>query len=228
MVNRNDDNKCYEPMKNDLLGIGIDAFTDYGDMALNYFLDETIIGNIPIIGTFVKAVKIGLSIKNLRFAKNYCTFIQKIRNNEKTQKDLEQHVNILNNNPKQMKRELETLIIYLEQYKSVDKIQYMANIYRAFLSCSIGGIQWNQALIFFEILDRLLPSDIDDLKKMVIYGAEAEKFNDHSGLLRLSALGLVQYFNGKEEKYGHNKTGVAKLTVQGKAFYRVITAAKTI
>ena len=81
---------------------------------------------------------------------------------------------------------------------------------------------------FFEILDRLLPSDIDDLKKMVIYGAEAEKFNDHSGLLRLSALGLVQYFNGKEEKYGHNKTGVAKLTVQGKAFYRVITAAKTI
>ena len=77
MVNRNDDNKCYEPMKNDLLGIGIDAFTDYGDMALNYFLDETIIGNIPIIGTFVKAGKIGLSIKNLRFAKNYCTFIQK-------------------------------------------------------------------------------------------------------------------------------------------------------
>ena len=127
-----------------------------------------------------------------------------------------------------IKRELETLIIYLKQYKSVDKIQYMVNIYCAFLSCSIGRIQWNQVLIFFEILDRLLPSDIDDLKKMVIYGAEAEKFNDHSGLLRLSALGLVQYFNGKEEKYGHNKTGVAKLTVQGKAFYRVITAAKAI
>lgn len=56
----------------------------------------------------------------------------------------------------------------MEQYKSVEKIQYMVNIYRVFLSYSIGRIQWNQVL-FFEILDRLLPSDIDDLKKIVIY-----------------------------------------------------------
>lgn len=228
MNNRDNDNAHYESMKNGLLGSGIDMAKEYAEIALDSLLNEGILKEIPIVGTIFNLGKCGLTIKNLQFTRNYLTFLQEIRNNEKTVMELEKHIEELNNNPKQMEKELETLLIYLEQYKSVDKIKYMANIYRAFLSPDILKIDWEETLIFFELLDRLLPSDIEDLEKMMTYGARTTEFNDHSGLLRLSALGLLQYFNGKEEKYGHNKIGLARITAEGKAFYRVITDAKVV
>lgn len=224
MNNRDNDNAHYESMKNGLLGSGIDMAKEYAEIALDSLLNEGILKEIPIVGTIFNLGKCGLTIKNLQFTRNYLTFLQEVRNNEKTVMELEKHIEELNNNPKQM----ETLLIYLEEYKSVDKIKYMANIYRAFLSPNILKVNWEETLIFFELLDRLLPSDIEDLKKMMTYGARATEFNDHSGLLRLSALGLLQYFNGKEEKYEHNKIGLARITAQGKAFYRVITDAKVV
>lgn len=224
----NRDNAHYELMKNGLLGSGIDMAKEYAEIALDSLLNEGILKEIPIVGTIFNLGKCGLTIKNLQFTRNYLTFLQEIRNNEKTVMELEKHIEELNNNPKQMEKEMETLLIYLEQYKSVDKIKYMANIYRAFLSPDILKIDWEETLIFFELLDRLLPCDIEDLKKMKTYGARATEFIDHSGLLRLSALGLLQYFNGKEEKYGHNKIGLARMTAQGKTFYSVITAEKAV
>ena len=224
MNNRDNDNAHYESMKNGLLGSGIDMAKEYAEIALDSLLNEGILKEIPIVGTIFNLGKCGLTIKNLQFTRNYLIFLQEVRNNEKTVMELEKHIEELNNNPKQM----ETLLIYLEEYKSVDKIKYMANIYRAFLSPNILKVNWEETLIFFELLDRLLPSDIEDLKKMMTYGARATEFNDHSGLLRLSALGLLQYFNGKEEKYEHNKIGLARITAQGKAFYRVITDAKVV
>ena len=224
----NENNEHYKSMCNNLLGIGVDIFKDYGEMALDFFTDDNIIKNIPIISTFINLGKCGITIRTLQFARNYCSFIEKVRNGEIPKEQLEKHINELNTNPKQMQKEIETLLIYLEQYKEINQIEYMANIYRAFLLPDIGGIDWDEVVIFFELLSRLLPRDIEDLNKIALHGARASEFNDHSGLLRLSSLGLVQYFNGKEEKYGHNKSGVAKLTGQGKLFYRVITYAKAV
>ena len=219
----NTGDQYYDSIISGLLETAVDISIDYGEVALDYFLDDKIIKDIPIIGTLANLGKCIISIKNLQFAKNYYTFIQLIRNNKKTVEELEKHIKCLNNNPKQMKKEIDTLLIYLEEYKNSDKIQYMSNIYRAFLSPGILAIDWNQTLIYFEILGRLLPDDIETLKRIAVYGAQAREFSDHSGALRLSALGLVQYFNGKEVNCGHNKYRIAKLTMEGKRFYRTIT-----
>ena len=219
----NTGDQYYDSIISGLLETAVDISIDYGEVALDYFLDDKIIKDIPIIGTLANLGKCIISIKNLQFAKNYYTFIQLIRNNKKTVEELEKHIKCLNNNPKQMKKEIDTLLIYLEEYKNSDKIQYMSNIYRAFLSPGILAIDWNQTLIYFEILGRLLPDDIETLKRIAVYGAQAKEFSDHSGALRLSALGLVQYFNGKEVNCGHNKYRIAKLTMEGKRFYRTIT-----
>ena len=219
----NTGDQYYDSIISGLLETAVDTSIDYGEVALDYFLDDKIIKDIPIIGTLANLGKCIISIKNLQFAKNYYTFIRLIRNNKKTVEELEKHIKCLNNNPKQMKKEIDTLLIYLEEYKNSDKIQYMSNIYRAFLSPEILAIDWNQTLIYFEILGRLLPDDIETLKRIAVYGAQAREFSDHSGVLRLFALGLVQYFNGKEVNCGHNKYRIAKLTMEGKRFYRTIT-----
>ena len=219
----NTGDQYYDSIISGLLETAVDTSIDYGEVALDYFLDDKIIKDIPIIGTLVNLGKCIISIKSLQFAKNYYTFIQLVRNNKKTVEELEKHIKCFNNNPKQMKKEIDTLLIYLEEYKNSDKIQYMSNIYRAFLSPEILAIDWNQTLIYFEILGRLLPDDIETLKRIAVYGAQAREFSEHSGVLRLSALGLVQYFNGKEVNCGHNKYRIAKLTMEGKRFYRTIT-----
>lgn len=215
-----------KPSLNNFLETSVDLSVDYAETALDYFCDTELIKNVPIIGTLIGLGKLAFSINTCNMLRNYCTFLAKVKEKNISVEALEKHKRELENNPKQMQRELEILLVYLDKYKESEKAKYMGNIYLAFLNNSPFGINWDQATIFFEILDRILISDIEDLKKMMHEGAHSKNFNDHSGLLRLSALGLIQYFNGVEETFGHNKTGLAKITSQGKLFYRVITTAK--
>ena len=93
------------------------------------FLDDNMLKNIPVIGTLINLGKCGMTIKNLQFAKNYYIFIQEIRNKEISKEKLDKHIEELKNNPKRMRKEMETLLIYLEQYKEIEKL----NIWQIFI-----------------------------------------------------------------------------------------------
>ena len=211
-----------------LMDENMDLSIDYMEMGLDYFLSDGILKDIPLIGTGWKLGQNIMTIRNSITARNYWVFISELRKDKVTAEKLEKHIAQLNSNPQQAKKELEMLLIYIDRYNEVKKAQYLANIYRCFLNQSVAGIDWETATAFFEILDRILLQDLSALKTVCTYGTHKEYFNEHSSLLRLSALGLLQYFNGKEEAYGHNKIGVARLTVSGKAFYRTITTGSLI
>lgn len=228
MDKKNIENRLIAPMIKHLTGEGIDLAQDYLEITLDTISRQRILKELPLIKTLYGFKEITVTVKNLIMARNYCVFISDLRKDQKTDAELQKHISNLNGNPKQLQKELEMLLVYLEQYKEVEKAQYMANIYRAYLNCSVTKINWETAMAFFEILDRILLQDIDDLKRLIEKGTSKENFKDHSGLLRLSALGLLQYFDGKEEKYGHNKNGLARITTFGKCFYRVIETGKTI
>lgn len=194
------ENKLIAPMIEHLTGNGIDLMQDYLEIGLDGFLSPNLLKDIPLVGTALKLGQIALTVRNLIMTRNYYVFISDLRKDRKTDIELKKHIQVLNNNPKQLQKELEILLVYLEQYKEVEKAQYMANVYRAYLNCSVGGIEWETAVAFFEILDRILPQDIRSLEQVFMKGVNKEEVNDHSSLLRLSALGLLQYFDGKEEK----------------------------
>lgn len=222
------ENKLIAPMIEHLTDNGIDLVQDYTEIALDTFLQPGLLKDLPLIGTALKLGQSVLTVKNLIMAKNYYIFISELRKDQKTDENLQKHICELEKDPNKLQKELEMLLIYIEQYKEGKKVQYMANIYRSYLDDSVSEIDWETATIFFEILNRILLQDICDLEKMLTKGATREIFSDHSGLLRLSALGLLQYFNGKEKKYGHNKRGLARITSQGKLFYRIIKNGKAI
>lgn len=226
MNEKSTENKLIAPMIDCLTRNSIDLVQDYTEIALDSFLQPGLLKDVPLIGTALKLGQSVLSFKNLIMARNYYIFISDLRKDKKTDVALQKHIREYERDPKKIQKELEMLLIYMERYKEEEKAQYMANIYRAYLNDSLAGINWETATAFFEILDRILLQDIYDLERVVKNGANKENFNDHSGLLRLSALGLLQYFNGKEEKYGHNKKGLARITVLGKLFYRIIRTGK--
>lgn len=221
-----------EPMIEHLTGDVIDLTQDYAEMALDTFLQPGMLQDVPVVGTALKLGRSILSIKDLIATRNYYVFISEMRKaaqaDSMLQKRIEEHLLKVENDPEKRQKEIEWLLLYIERYKEQEKAKYMANIYRAYLNNSVSGINWETATAFFEILDRLLLQDIRDLTKVFTEGKSARMFSDHSGLLRLSALGLMQYFNGKEEPYGHNKSGLVKVTMQGKVFYHVIKYGKVI
>ena len=115
------DNEYSKAMKAILMEIGEDTGKDYREMAFDAILDDNMLKNIPVIGTLINLAKWGMTIKNLQFAKNYYVFIQEIRNKEISKEKLDKHIEELKNNPKRMRKEMETLLIYLEQYKEIKK-----------------------------------------------------------------------------------------------------------
>lgn len=231
MENKKIENELLQPMLEQFMESSVDLAQDYAQMALEHFLDFDLLKEVPLVGTIVKAGQAALTIKNLVMARNYYVFVTDLRSDSITAERLYEHIKKLQDDPKQLIKEFEMLLVYIEQYEEVEKVKYMANIYRAYLRQSVGcleGIDWETTTAFFEILDRLLPKDIRDLEKVQTEGATKEKFNDHAGLLRLSALGLLQYFDGKEEEYGYHKKGIARSTTQGKLFYKIIKTSKAI
>lgn len=226
------ENELIEPMIEHLTDDVIDLTQDYAEMALDMFLQPGMLQDVPVVGTALKLGRSILSIKDLIAARNYYIFISEMRKAAQVdgslQKRIEEHLSVGESDPEKREKEIEWLLLYIERYKEQEKAKYMANIYRAYLNNSVSGIDWETATTFFEILDRLLLQDIRDFKEVFTEGKSAQVFSNHSGLLRLSALGLMQYFNGKEEPYGHNKSGLVKVTMQGKVFYKVIKCGKVI
>lgn len=228
MKNKELKNQLIEPMIDHLTGNGIDLAQNYAEIALDSFLKPSLLKDVPLVGSAMKLGQSVLTVKNLITARNYYIFISELRKDKKTDEELQEHLHELEKDPKKLQKEIEMLLVYIERYKEEEKVQYMVNVYRAYFDRSLAGINWDTTVVFFELLDRILPQDIRDLERVFTEGASSEVFNDHAGLLRLSALGLLQYFDGKEEKWGHNKKGLVKITSQGKCFYRIIKNGKAV
>lgn len=228
MKNKELENQLIEPMINHLTGNGIDLAQDYTEIALDSFLNYGLLKDVPLVGTAFKLGQSVLTLRNLIMARNYYIFISELRKNKKIDEELQEHLRELGKDPKKLRKEIEMLLIYIERYQEEEKAQYMANIYCAYLNHTVSGINWDTTVVFLELLDRVLLRDIHDFERVFAGETSSQVFNDHSGLLRLSALGLLQYFNGKEEPYGYNKNGLAKVTCQGKVFYRIIKQGKAI
>ena len=78
----------------------------------------------------------GLSIEELEFYDNHLLLKdQKIRN-----------------------KELAYLMVVLDKYINLDKPQMLAKIYLSYLN---GEIIWNEVMKYSEVIDRLLPGDIE-------------------------------------------------------------------
>lgn len=222
------ENELIEPMIEHLTGNGIDLAQDYTEIALDSFLNPGLLKDVPLLGTALKLGQSVLTVRNLIMARNYYIFISELRKNKKTDQELQKHLRELQKDPQKLRKEIEMLLIYIERYKEEEKAQYMANVYSAYFDHTLSGIDWDTTVVFFELLDRILPQDIRDFERVFAEGTSSEIFYDHSGLLRLSALGLLQYFDGKEEASGRNKNSLAQITSQGKLFYRIIKFGKAV
>ena len=84
-------------------------------------------------------------------------FIESVNDNNLTKEEIEQHINNFNNDSE---KELEYIVIMLDRQSEVDQSDLLGKLYVSYIR---GRINWLEFRQYANVIDRLLPGDIDKL-----------------------------------------------------------------
>lgn len=74
------------------------------------------------------------------------------------EKQREKYILNFQNNQKTRNKELAYLMVVLDKYINLDKPQMLAKTYLSYLN---GEITWNEVMKYSEVIERLLPGDVE-------------------------------------------------------------------
>ena len=216
-------NELVPSFKKSLFEPTINISSDLIELGIDQLLDNEVIKDIPIVGVIVKLSKAVVAIRDRYLLKKLIIFIKSINDGSISQEKLDEHRRQLESEPKKLYEELEKIMIIVDRQLDIEKTMILGNFYKSYIN---GSIDWDDFGHFSDILERLFISDIYELKRIydVQFFKQGDKVIDIS-LSRLSAIGLVKYFNGMSVVMSENGDG---LTIPmlcliheiGKVFYK--------
>ena len=96
-----------------------DVTKDVAEIALDSFLDEGIVKEIPVIKTIISFFRTGICLRDALFLKKVAIFLSDL--GKISQKKRDDFIKKLNSNPKQKRNLGDTLILILERLDDLDK-----------------------------------------------------------------------------------------------------------
>ncbi len=165
------------------------------EVTLDSVLEDGLLKDIPIISSTISIYKIGTSLRERHGIMKLYRFVEALNNGMQDEQEREKYILDFKNNQESRDKELAYLLIVLDKYINLDKPQMLAKTYLSYLN---GEITWNDVMKYSEVIDRLLPGDIE-----VLAMGKREKVNYQNvddGNLRLVALGLMVAFPDKTEQ----------------------------
>ena len=121
-------------------------------------------------------------------------FVKSFNNGMQDEEQREKYILNFQNDQKIRNKELAYLMVVLDKYINLDKPQMLAKIYLSYLN---GEITWEEVMKYSEVIDRLLPGDVELLAVGMRENVNYRNVDD--GILRLVALGLMVSFPDKTE-----------------------------
>lgn len=171
-----------------------DLIKDYAELGIDAVINDGALNGFPIVSTFLAVGKTAIAIRDRHFIKKTIIFAQQLQNGTASTEAREEHRRYLEENPRLMEKELESIIICIDRYRLELKCKILANFYSA---CIAEELEWDDFELFKDILDMFNVYDINELKQLSNkeYYGQNDSF-DSLVLARLSGLGLARYFNG--------------------------------
>ena len=172
----------------------IDLGMDISETCIDMLLDESLVKDIPVLGTFYKAGKIGYSIGRITYIKKLLVFAQEMQRNDVDGVTLKKHKELLQANPKKYYKELEFIIQYLNRQVGYEKSILNARAYFLYLN---EEIDYDDLILLWETIDQFFVSDKQVLIEIYNKRAIGEKspYNPVA-YKRLANCGLIDFFNG--------------------------------
>ncbi|MCC8424218.1 hypothetical protein [Mucilaginibacter sp. UR6-11] len=153
-------NKISDIINEGLINPTIDLTVDYAELALDSFLDNDAIKEVPIVKTIVGLVKGGMKISEIFFAKKLLTFLKEFHNGNFDNQKLQHFKNEFQTNLKYRNKVIENLMIMIERFVDVRKAKIYGNLFNAHAHQLIS---WDDFVVLSVILDEMNIKSIEAL-----------------------------------------------------------------
>lgn len=193
-----------------LLSPSIDLAVDYAELALDSFLDNEAIKEIPIVKSIVGLVQGGLKVREIFFAKKILTFLREFHNGKLETYKLDEFQSRFKDDKKYREFVVEQIMILNERFLEIEKSKILANLFAAHIN---GKFDWEGFCDLSVCLDNLHLKGIKLLhelenKEQPFYegfntGSEEEALLNGAGIvlrwgthLRINGHGQYLYYYG--------------------------------
>lgn len=188
------DNSIVESFKDSIFEEAVDITSDLAEVGLDSILEDGTLKDIPFISTAICVYKIGVTIKERHYIKKLARFIDAF-NKGIDDDDMRERIKSRFLDEKASKKELEYILLLIDRILDEEKSDLLAKLYLSYLNRKIN---WEEFISYSNVVDRLLPSDLDYLRLNASFSTDIITFNDK--LMRLAGLGLLVEKNQQEEK----------------------------
>lgn len=172
-------------LSNSISGETLSSTADLLEVGLDSIMNDGLLKDIPVLSTAVSLYKIGRSLYERHYLKKLAGFVYALNQDVIDEKKREYYRKKITDNPESRNKELEHILVLIDRYIHVNKAELLATFYLSYLDGSISWLEFSKCA---EIIDRLLPGDLEMLKE----GAKQEINDDYvsDSLLRMEGLGL--------------------------------------
>jgi hypothetical protein len=150
-------------VESEILNPTVDLSIDYAEIALDSFLDNDAISEIPIVKSIVGIAKIGISIKERHDLKKLLTFFKEFQSGNISDENRLAFNKKFNSNEKYRTEVVETIVLLNERFLDLKKSKILANLMNAHIN---HHLTWNELNDISIILDNIHPKAFLFLKEM--------------------------------------------------------------
>jgi len=193
------------------------------DAEISCLTQNDLISRVPLISTVVGLYHLGTSFKDYYTYKKLLKFIDRINSKDVTQEEIDNHLSKYNHNNQ---RELEYIIVMIDRLQEIDQSDLLGKLYVSYIR---GTINWLEFRQYANVIDRLLPGDIEKLYDF--HSKEPIELDTKvidSSILRLQGIGLINNYNdimnldGETLKIGDSNKAYYKETAFANKFVECI------
>ena len=192
-----------------------DLTVDYIQGCLNYFLEESLLKNLPFVKFFHALGKLTISVSDAIFANKVLTFFCELGKNRLSPDEIQKHKESFVS-PQEFYKENGIIIKYIDSCTREKQIEVFARIYQGYLMNNFT------TEVFYELTEvnkRIYIGDYDFIGKIAITKNRLLTNDDNSAINRLIAIGLVKYAVKNDED---NTLSNVELTELGSVFAHYI------
>ena len=181
----NMDSELSLALSNSLSEETFSTVSDLLEVGLDSIMDDGLLKDIPVLSTAVSLYRIGRSLYERHYVKKLASFVYALNHDVIDEEKREYYRRKITDDTESRSKELEFILVLIERYIHSNKAELLAVFYLSYLD---GNISWLDFTKSAEIIDRLLPGDMEVLRE----GAKQEINDDlvSDSLLRMEGLGL--------------------------------------
>lgn len=195
-----------------------EMITELSEFGLDGILQDGIVKDIPLLSTVVSIYKIGHTLRERSYLKKIIVFLKEVEEGNVDEKKKQDYIDRITKSKRTIQHELEYVMILLDRFLSEHKAKYLGRLFLAYI---YEEIDWPLFCQLSELLDRLLPGDIECMSTTTLDNIQRSEM-ENCTLQRLQGLAVVtpnskkSVFSADGKALATKNDGTYNLTALGK------------